>query len=235
MAATKSREYLYNLMRTKSVSNWRLFDGKEKLDEFIGTDIDNSVSYLDLCLDAFAGSGIVNILLTRKNADELADGGDIKTGVYKIKFDLSTRGQNNNEHIGSIAANNTNNEIFRYQNKIENLEKEISELKNEISELNEQEPESSTLIEAIKPYIPAIAGLLLNKIGVTPQAEPAQGINGIGENKETDIIAIVKELEKIDKDICKRLNNLLNLAINNPNMYNMAAGMLDNMYNDAKN
>lgn len=236
MAVTKQKEYIFNLMRNKAVANWKLLDGKEKIDEHAGNDIDESIVYLNSALDAFSGSGIVTIVLTKKNNDEFAEGGDLKTGVYKIKFDLTNKSiVSNNDNIDNIAGLIRQNENLKYENKIEQMQAQINSLTEMLSGVEEEEEEEeekpvNVLMDQIKPYLPAITGAILYKLGLAPQQTVNQPINGI----DYSINDTVDELAEIDPDIAIRLKKLVYLAKHDRNTYNLATNFLNNLVSDNK-
>ncbi len=241
MAVTKNKEYIFNLMRSKSVSNWKILDNKEKIDEYSGSDIDESIVCLNSAIDAFSGSGIITIVLHRKANEELAEGGDLKTGVYKIKFDLSQKSiaqsVNGTDEIAGLIRQN---ESLKYENKIEQLQQQINSLTEMLSGVEEEEEEemdqpNNIFIESIKPHIPAITGAILMKLGLMPQqVQPINGIDTDNEISALNSVQYIEELLTIDPEFTNRLKKLVYLAKNDNGTYKLAVNFLNNLVSDSK-
>ncbi len=234
MAICKDKNYIFDTMRTKSLCCWRVSDGDGTLNNYEGTDIEDSIVQLHNCLNAYINSGVVLISISRKTGKEINKGGDIKNENYKIKYDTSLNSnvqQQNNIGVQHDRLDAITQQIQSIKDKIDNIEEEEEEEEEE--EIGQIETPANVFLESIKPHIPAITGLLLSKIGLIPQQQQVEGINGISDN-ETDIDVIINELETVDANIITRLKKLVYLAKNDKSTYNLAVNFLNNLVPDNK-
>lgn len=235
MAICKDKNYIFDTMRTKALCCWRVSDNDGTLNNYEGTDIEDSIVQLHNCLNAYTNSGVVLISISRKTGKEINKGGDIKNENFKIKFDTSVNSavqQNNNIGFQHDRLDALTQQIQSIKDKIDTIEEEDEE-DDDDEEIGQVETPANVFLESIKPHIPAITGLLLTKFGLIPQQQQVEGINGIADN-ETDIDIIINELESVDANIITRLKKLVYLAKNDKNTYNLAVNFLNNLVPDSK-
>jgi len=227
MAICKNKDYVFETMRSKNICFWSVKDTDE-INSFEGTDIDESIIALNNLLQAYTNSGVLTIILYKKSKSELGEGGNIKNAKFTIKFDTSI----NSIPTPQPTTNYHDNKFDILTNQIAALTEKIEGI-GEMEEEEEEEPEetpSKVIIDSLKPHIPALTGLLLSKLGLSPTPTP---INGI-DNVSNDILDIVNELETIDTNINYRLKKLVYLAKNDINTYTLAVNFLNNLVSDEK-
>lgn len=228
MAICKNKDYVFETMRLKNICFWSVKDTDE-INSFEGTDIDESIIALNNLLNAYTNSGVLTIILYKKSKSELGEGGNIKNAKFTIKFDTSI----NSIPTPQATTNYHDNKFDILTNQIAALTEKIEGI-GEMEEEEEEEPEEETttkiIINNLKPYIPALTGLLASKLGLSPTPTP---INGI-ENISNDILDIVNQLESIDTNINYRLKKLVYLAKNDINTYTLAVNFLNNLVSDEK-
>jgi len=225
MAATVTREFMFQQMVGRKLPYWMVTDGRDTIAENMEEQsVAKSQEMLEEVMSNVLDTFII-VKLSDRTKQERAKGGNTKTDYLEYKIQLrgspSMGGIGGNSMVGDLL-----NEVKQLQQKnhelqitqlTENMKREMKELKEK---LESKDPMSEMALKVI-------SGLFdKDKATVGIAGSEHETVNETEVEKQKKIRAALIRLAKIDKDIANTLTLLADFAENNPEKYHAFIPML---------
>lgn len=223
----KGLESVLAAYENRNVPAWSLWQGKQFMFKYEGTDIAEGAQILSDTLEMLARSS--NAIYTLKIYEELT-GGKIKSntaddGSFNFKLDIDTQ-EISVQQYGSIRQRN---EVLE---RLEAIENRITEREQQ----DQEAPPANSLgmigellqLPAVQPLIQPLLSNILGKImGSKAPATgmPAAAISGI----EGGLNDAISELQQADGNLPAHLSKLAAIAKNDPATFKQLLLMLENV------
>jgi hypothetical protein len=233
MSSFQSQEYAINLMRLHDCRFWIIKDsdgrsvlGEQKDEE---STLEQSIEALESALMEINGK-YVNLHLRSKSRAQRGAGGDIKSGNFDLKVNLS------GNQINGVNQGNSNNDLAlkSLMQEIQSLkvqmieqkhQQELGVLKQEISELKNGNPLLDQVIQGLAGVF--VKGENNNQAAQIPALSQSPALSGTEPKKGTGRIqAAIKRLAVVDPNFIESLEKLVSFAENNPDQYHAYLSML---------
>ncbi len=174
MATAKTAKYIFDVMRRKGLTNWKVKAGNKLIDSEDSNNTDDAITTLRKCLNGLS-DGIVEVHLSRFKDSEIASGGAAaKEGQQVIKIDCD------DVQGGSSSKRESSDRVSGFDS---NAWDQIQALKDQITEmrLKEIEDRNQRRLRALNKKLDAKQA---------PQTVTEQVISGVIENPQQAVMLV---------------------------------------------
>jgi hypothetical protein len=223
--------------RNRDVPAWSLWESKQMLFKFEGTDLDEGEALLHEIMTALADNG-TNAIYTLKSYEELQDG-KIKNntpddGSFNFRINSDTQEITQGQY-GSVRINQKIEE--RLAAIEEKMGQEPEEKENKLGFIGEL-MENETIAPILQSLLTGVLTKIFAKPGTPAQLTPPQpaipagidqGTQGIAGIETDQLTHSIQLLQRADPDLPAHLAKLAELAQTKPDTFNLLTSSINSL------